>query len=87
MPKKAENKEIREKQRKECKRKQDQLDKMQNKVPPGFKVYKEAKVCRLTSLASSLNAAVRDITPGNEIPAALGAPHEELQMYEEQSPN
>ena len=50
---------------------------MQKKVPPGFKVYEEAKVSRLTSLASSLNASVRDITPRNEIPAALGAPLEE----------
>ena len=56
---------------------------MQKKVPPGFKVYKEAKVWRLTSLASLLNATVRDITPRNEIPAALGVSAKELQMYEE----
>ena len=57
---------------------------MQKIVPHGFKMYEEAKVWRLTSLASSLNTAVRDITPRNEIPAALGVPPKELQTYEEQ---
>ena len=47
-------------------------------------MYEEAKVHRLTSLASLLNATVGNITPGNEIPAALGVPPEEPQTYEEQ---
>ena len=56
--KKAENKAIREKQRKECKRKQHEMERLQKRVPEGFKVYEEAKVNRLTALASLLNATV-----------------------------
>ena len=47
-------------------------------------MYEEAKVLRLTSLASSLNTTVRDITPRNEIPAALGVSPKEPQTYKEQ---
>ena len=56
--KKAENEAIREKQRKEHKRKQHEIERLQKKVPKGFKVCEEAKVNRLTALASSLNAAI-----------------------------
>ena len=52
--------------------------------PKGFKVYEEAKVNRLTALASSLNTTVRDFVPQDEILAALGAPPVEPQMCQEQ---
>ena len=55
---KAENEAIREKQRKEHKRKQQEMERLQKRVPEGFKVYEEAKVNRLTALASSLNTTV-----------------------------
>ena len=56
--KKTENEAIREKQRKEHKRKQHEMERLQKRVPKGFKVCEEAKVNRLTALASSLNAAI-----------------------------
>ena len=56
--KKAENEAIREQQRKEHKRKQHEMERLQKRVPKGFKVYEEANVNRLTALASSLNATV-----------------------------
>ena len=56
--KKAKNKAIREKQRKECKRKQHEMERLQKRVPKGFKVYEEANVNRLTALASLLNVTI-----------------------------
>ena len=56
--KKAENKAIREKQRKEHKIKQHEMERLQKGVPKDFKVYETAKVNRLIALASSLNTAV-----------------------------
>ena len=58
------------------------MDQIQKKMLAGYKVYEEAKVHRLTTLASSLNAMVKDIIPGNKIPAALGALPQEGQTYE-----
>ena len=82
--KKAENKAIREKQRKECKRKQHEMERLQKRVPKGFKVYEKVKVNRLTVLASLLNAAVQDFYLVDGILAALGAPPVEPEMYQEQ---
>ena len=56
--KKTENEAIREKQRKECKRKQHEIERLQKRVPKGFKVYEEANVNRLTALASLLNTII-----------------------------